>query len=84
MSYRTKLLSGILAVACTLAFTVARAEEPSASVRAAIAAKVPGAKPEDIHASPVPGLYEVTLGAFVVYVSKDGSYLFDGDVYDIE
>jgi thiol:disulfide interchange protein DsbC len=70
------------ALACVC--TVAAAAEPSASVRKTIAEKVPGAKPEDIHASPVPGLYEVSVGALIVYVSADGRYLFDGDLYDVE
>lgn len=84
MSHRTKILSGLAAVSCALVWATAPAGEPPAGVRQAIAAKVPGAKAEDIHASPVPGLYEVALGAYIVYVSADGKFLFDGDMYDVD
>jgi len=84
MSHPMKIVSGCVAVALTLACVTSQADDPPASVRAVIAAKVPGAKVEDIHASPVAGLYEVSLGAYVVYVSADGRYLFDGDLYDVE
>jgi thiol:disulfide interchange protein DsbC len=84
MSHRRKILGGLVVLATACALTTARADEPSANVRAAIVAKVPGAKPENIRVSPVPGLYEVALGAYVVYVSGDGRYLFDGDLYDVE
>jgi len=83
MSHRTKILSGLAAVACALLWVNAGADEPSAEVREAIAAKVPGAKAEDIRSSPIPGLYEVALGAYIVYVSADGKFLFDGDLYDV-
>ena len=39
----------------------ARAAVP-AEVRARVVAKLPGAKAEDVAPSPVPGLYEVTMG----------------------
>ncbi|MCI0404346.1 MAG: DsbC family protein, partial [Acidobacteria bacterium] len=44
---------------------------------------VPNQKPDRINASPVPGLYELTFGAHVVYVSQDGRYLLNGDVIDL-
>ena len=79
MSHRRSILGGLVVLATAGTLSVVHAEEPSA-----IVAKVPGAKPENIRPSPVPGLYEVALGAYVVYVSGDGRYLFDGDLYDVE
>jgi thiol:disulfide interchange protein DsbC len=55
-----------------------------ADVRARVVAKLPGAKAEDVVASPVPGLYEVTVGGMIVYVSSDGRYLVSGSMYDVE
>lgn len=55
-----------------------------ADVRARVVAKLPGAKPEDVGPSPVPGLYEVTMGGLIAYVSSDGKYLVSGNVYDLD
>lgn len=55
-----------------------------ADVRARVVAKLPGAKPEDVAASPIPGLYEVTVGGMIVYVSSDGRHLVSGNVYDLD
>ena len=55
-----------------------------ADVRQRIVAKLPGTKPEDIALSPIPGLYEVTMGGLITYVSGDGKYLVSGNVYDLD
>ena len=54
-----------------------------ADVRARVVAQLPGAKPADVAASPIPGLYEVTMDGVIVYVSADGKYLVSGSLYDI-
>lgn len=67
------------------------------AVRAAPQAAQPAAKPdprveiakrleikvEDIRPSPIAGLYEVSSGAEVGYVSADGRFYVDGDVFDM-
>jgi thiol:disulfide interchange protein DsbC len=55
-----------------------------ADVRARVVAKLQGAKPEDVAYSPVPGLYEITMGGLIAYVSSDGKYLVSGNVYDLD
>jgi thiol:disulfide interchange protein DsbC len=55
-----------------------------ADVRARVVAKLPGATPNDVATSPIPGLYEVTMGGMIVYVSEDGRHLVSGNVYDLE
>ena len=40
-------------------------------------------KVEDVRPSPVAGLYEVRSGAEVGYVSADGRFYLDGDVFDM-
>jgi thiol:disulfide interchange protein DsbC len=52
--------------------------------RAAIAKKFGDVKPEDVRISPVNGLYEVTRGAEVSYVSSDGRYAIVGDMIDVD
>jgi thiol:disulfide interchange protein DsbC len=55
-----------------------------ADVRARVISKLHGANPNDVAATPIPGLYEVTMGGTVVYVSDDGKYLVSGNVYDLD
>lgn len=45
---------------------------------------MPKAEPDSVMASAIPGLYEVVLGAHVVYVSADGRYMMQGDMYDLK
>jgi thiol:disulfide interchange protein DsbC len=69
---------------------VAKAAAPKAAagvpadVRQRIVAKLPGTKPEDIALSPIPGLYEVTMGGLIAYVTPDAKYLVSGNVYDLD
>ena len=49
-----------------------------------LAATLPGVQASDIHDSPLPGMYEIVLDSDVVYVSRDGSYLIQGDVFDLQ
>ena len=44
----------------------------------------PGRQAEQIQPSPIPGLYEVRSGADVGYVSADGRFYVDGDIFDME
>lgn len=55
-----------------------------ADVRARVVAKLPGAEPSDVAISPIPGVYEVTMGGLIAYVSADGKYLLSGNVYDLD
>lgn len=51
--------------------------------RVALAAKIPGAKAEDLRATPVPGIFELVHGNDVSYVTADAGYVFSGDLYQI-
>ena len=53
-----------------------------ADVRAQIAKRLE-IKVEDVKPSPIAGLYQVRSGAEVGYVSGDGKYYVDGDVFDM-
>ena len=55
-----------------------------ADVRARVVSKLQGATAEDVSASPIPGLYEVTMGGLIAYVTADGKYLVSGNVYDLD
>ncbi|MGD8808010.1 MAG: DsbC family protein [Gammaproteobacteria bacterium] len=49
-----------------------------------IASRLNNVKAEDISDSPLPGVYQVQVGSRVAYISQDGRYLLQGDLYDLE
>ncbi len=51
--------------------------------RAAVIAKFPEIKPEQIVESPIPGLYEVRVGSKIAYISANGQYLIQGEIIDL-
>jgi len=73
-------------VSATLPFA-ARAQTSAAAAKAdprvEIASRIPGAKPEDLRATPVPNIYELTRGSQIGYVTTDGKYAFGGDLVDL-
>lgn len=76
----------LTAVAVALAASAAPppAQAPAkGDVRAEIARRLE-VKLEDIQPSPVAGLYEIRSGAEVGYVSMDGRYYVDGDIFDMQ
>jgi thiol:disulfide interchange protein DsbC len=60
------------------------AAAPSGDPRAALAARFPELRPEQVAVSAVPGLYEVRLGSKIAYVSADGRYLVQGEIIDLQ
>jgi thiol:disulfide interchange protein DsbC len=68
------------AAAPSTATAAAKNQDP----RVALAAKIPGgAKPEELHASPIPGVYELARGTEIAYVSQDGKYAIAGDLFEL-
>ncbi len=62
----------------------APAAAPAADPRAALLKLLPaGAKLEDLQPSPIPGIYEFMQGAEISYLTADGKYFIDGNVYDM-
>jgi thiol:disulfide interchange protein DsbC len=52
--------------------------------REQLAAEFPGVNPRDVLDAALPGMYEVAIGSSVAYVSKDGRYVLQGDLYDLD
>jgi thiol:disulfide interchange protein DsbC len=50
---------------------------------AAVAARIAGAKVSELHATPVPGIYEYRQGTAIAYVTQDGRFAFTGDMYQL-
>ncbi|HEX7238561.1 MAG TPA: DsbC family protein [Gammaproteobacteria bacterium] len=49
-----------------------------------LAGRLNGISVDDISDSPIAGMYQVAVGANVAYVTKDGRYIFRGDIIDAE
>ena len=59
------------------------AEPEDAQAPAEVASHIPGAKADELRPSPIPGIYEFTRGTDIAYVTADGKYAINGDLYDI-
>jgi thiol:disulfide interchange protein DsbC len=91
MNLRKNLLLCVAALLSVTGLALSAASTPPAAPAApatplqaelaAVAAHIPGAKPEELRTTPVPGLYEYTHGAELVYVTADGRYGIAGDLY---
>ena len=64
----------------------ASAEQPPApDPRVALLKLLPaGSKLEDLRPSPIAGIYEFMQGAEVSYLTADGKYFIDGNLYDMK
>src|SRR5580658_1607014 len=51
--------------------------------RAEVASRIPGAHAEELRATAIPGVYELTRGTDIAYVSTDGKYAISGDLYEL-
>lgn len=67
-----------------LAFAASAGAQEGDLTREELAATLPGVQASDIHDSPLPGMYQIVLDSDVVYISRDGSYLIQGDVFDLQ
>ncbi len=76
--------ASMLLVVLMLCGAPAAAEEVPAAVRTAAADLIPGTLPDRVNATPMPGMYQVTFGPQVVYLSEDGKYLLHGDLIDLQ
>jgi thiol:disulfide interchange protein DsbC len=77
------LTAAVMATAQVPAGQKSAAAAASGDPRVELASKIPGAKPDDLRQSPIPGIYQLTKGADIAYVTDDGKYAITGDLYDI-
>ena len=68
----------------SLLMTVALADDSAVVSKEDLAAKLNGVEASDITDSPIPGVYEVAVGSNVAYVTANGRYLMEGELYDLD
>jgi thiol:disulfide interchange protein DsbC len=78
-----KWLGGLLVLGALLVQTSAPAEQASVDPRVEVAGRIPGAKVDQLKATPIPGMYEYTRGTEIAYVTADGKYAISGDLFDL-
>jgi thiol:disulfide interchange protein DsbC len=55
-----------------------------AKVSPELLARWPGSTAKDFKPTVLPGIFEYAQGADIIYVTADGRYAFDGDLYDLK
>ncbi|NOX77066.1 MAG: DsbC family protein [Gammaproteobacteria bacterium] len=58
--------------------------EDIAKVREVLKDLMPQAQPDSVKSSGMPGMYEAVFGPQVLYVSADGRFMLEGDLYDLK
>ncbi len=58
----------------------AQPEQPDLSL---LQGALRGATPDSVGESAIPGIYEVVVGGQIMYISKDGRYVVQGDLIDL-
>lgn len=53
-------------------------------IRNALAMLLPGLTPDEVRATPIDNLYEVTFGTRLVYITPDARFLLQGKIIDLE
>lgn len=74
----------VFILAAAFSVSAAAEDEAATKIREALQSLAPNATIEAIERSPVTGLYEVTVGAQIIYMTPDGRYLMQGSLYDTE
>ena len=80
----TNLPRAILASVLLLVSSALFADADVAKIKQDLEKRFSDLKVTDIKTSPVPGLYEVTFGTHVAFVSADGKYMLMGDLIDVD
>ena len=67
----------------SLFLAVSVAQENAELSKEELAATLAGVEASDIADSPLPGIYEIAVGSNIAYVTADGRYVLEGDLYDL-
>lgn len=74
------LLPFVLLLSATSVFSADNGVE---MLKKALARNIPGTEITRVSKSPIPGLYEVIVGAQVIYMDQSARYMLDGDLVDL-
>lgn len=75
----------VIVVGFTLVSQVMAGEaEDIAAIKKVLAALMPQAQADSIKPAGFPGMYEAIFGPQIIYISGDGRYMLEGDLYDLK
>ena len=72
-----------LLLTLVLVVPAAQAQDEGLPTRAELAARLNGVEATDLKDSVIEGFYEISVGSRVGYISTDGRFLFEGELYDL-
>lgn len=67
-----------------IALTAMAADSGVPAAKAALTRMAPNAQITELHKAPLPGFYQALVGGRLVYVSADGTWIMDGQLYNAE
>ncbi|KOR28312.1 hypothetical protein TI04_11300, partial [Achromatium sp. WMS2] len=76
------LITAIIVLGTSLGLGNSTADETA--IRHSINKILPGEKIDKVELSPIPGLYEVSMGIRIFYASEDGRYVLQGSLIDLQ
>ncbi len=76
--------TAVFCVVSLIATAVIADNELNIRLTKAIQKVLPDAAITSVSPGPLPGVYEVTIGPSLLYVSEDGRYVLKGDVFDLD
>jgi len=83
-----KVMAGILVFVPTLwsmnSWSADDQQKKLETIQAVLKNFMPRGTPDSVAESVVPGLYEAIYGAQVIYISDNGRYMVEGDMYDLK
>jgi thiol:disulfide interchange protein DsbC len=79
-----KLILSATLIAGASAWQALAADDAPEAVRKMLAAIIPDQAPDKVRAAPISGFYEATYGADTFYISADGRYMLQGDLFDLK
>ncbi len=74
----------VVAALCLFTLPAVAADSKSVEQLKGELVKVFGAQPDTVTEAPIKGLYEVVYGSKLYYVSADGQYLLNGELFDLQ
>jgi thiol:disulfide interchange protein DsbC len=75
-----KIVLSVACIALCSQLAVGHAQAPAPEALDAVASRLPGTRADQLRPTPVAGIYELTRGADIAYVSSDGKYAISGDM----
>jgi thiol:disulfide interchange protein DsbC len=92
-SYKSKERKSIARIVAGLVFVVvfpfvspvmAGETEDISTIKKVLGALMPQAQADSIKPAGFPGMYEAIYGSQIIYISSDGRYMLEGDLYDLK